>query len=136
MKKRDELITYAKLENPDIISITETWINISDKHLISEVSIPGYNVFLNCRENKRGGGVIMYIKDNINATEISRASTPSYEAIYVKLRVNKKQIIVATIYRPPKTTLENDVILYNELETIVRTKTTVILGDFNLPRIN
>ena len=136
MKKRDELITYAKLENPDIISITETWINISDKHLISEVSIPGYNVFLNCRENKRGGGVIMYIKDNINATEISRTNTPSYEAVYVKLKVNKKHIIVATIYRPPKTTLENDIILYNELEAIVKTKTSVILGDFNLPRIN
>ena len=97
MKKRDELITYAKSENPDIISITETWLNISAKHLISEVSIPGYNMFLNCRENKRGGGVIMYVKDNINATEISRPSTPSYEAVYVKLKVNKKHIISATI---------------------------------------
>ena len=136
VKKRDELIAYAKSENPDIISITETWLNISDKHLISEVSIPGYNIFLNCRENKKGGGVCMYVRDTITATEINRSSSPSYEAVYVKLKVNKKHIIAATIYRPPKTTLENDIILYNELETIIKNKASIIFGDFNLPRIN
>ena len=78
----------------------------------------------------------MYIKDSINATELSRSNTPSYEAVYVKLKVNKKHIIVATIYRPPKTTLENDIMLYNELETILKTRTSIIFGDFNLPRIN
>ena len=136
MNKRDELITYATSEKPDIISITETWINISDKHLISEVNIPGYNAFLTCRENKRGGGVITYIKDNISATEINRTNTSAYEAVYIKLNVNKKHIIVATIYRPPKTTLDNDAILYNEIETIIKTKTSIICGDFNLPYIN
>ena len=49
-------------EKPDIISITETWLNTSEKHLISEANIPGYNMFLSCRENKRGGGVILYVK--------------------------------------------------------------------------
>ena len=136
IKKREELVAYAMSENPDIISITETWLNISDKHLIAEISIPGYNMFLNCRENKRGGGVILYIKNSISAIEINKANSTAYESVYVKLKINRKHIIVATIYRPPKMTSENDEILFNEIETITRTKTCIICGDFNLPHIN
>ena len=136
MNKRDELVAYAMSEKPDIISITETWLNISDKHLISEVNIPGYNMFLNCRENRKGGGVILYIKDTISATEVEKVNRPAYESLYVKIRVNGKYIILATIYRPPKMSLEDDNLLYDEIEAVVKTKPSIICGDFNLPRIN
>ncbi len=136
MNKRDELVTYALSENPDIISITETWINPSDKHLISEVSIPGYNMFLKCRENRKGGGVILYVKDTISATEIEKVNRPAYESIYVKIKVNRKYIILVTIYRPPKMSPEDDILLYDEIEAVVKTKPAIICGDFNLPRIN
>ena len=136
IKKRDELVTYVMSEKPDIVSITETWLNISENHLISEVNIPGYNMFLNCRENKRGGGVLLYIKDTINATEINKEKRSAYESVYVKIKINKQYLIIATIYRPPKMTPENDKLLYDEIETVVKTKTSIICGDFNLPRIN
>ena len=123
-------------EKPDIVSITETWLNINEKHLVSEINIPGYNMFLNCRETKRGGGVILYIKDTINAMEVNKTNRSAYESVYVKIKINKKLLIIATIYRPPKTTLENDKLLYEEIETIVSTKTSIICGDFNLPHIN
>ena len=123
-------------EKPDIVSITETWLNINEKHLVSEINIPGYNMFLNCRETKRGGGVILYIKDTINAMEVNKTNRSAYESVYVKIKINKKLLIIATIYRPPKTTLENDKLLYDEIETIVSTKTSIICGDFNLPHIN
>ena len=123
-------------EKPDIVSITETWLNINEKHLVSEINIPGYNMFLNCRETKRGGGVILYIKDTINAVEVNKTNRSAYESVYVKIKINKKLLIIATIYRPPKTTLENDKLLYDEIETIVSTKTSIICGDFNLPHIN
>ena len=93
-------------------------------------------MFLSCRENKRGGGVMIYIKNSINAIEIKKTSRPAYESVYVKLKINRRHLIVATIYRPPKTTRQNDILLYSELETIIKTKTAVICGDFNLPTIN
>ena len=123
-------------ENPDIISITETWLDISDKHLVSEVSIPGYNTFLNCRKNRKGGGVILYVKDTIHATEIEKENRPAYESVYVRIKINRQHIILATIYRPPKTSLENDNLLYEEIEAIVKTKTSIVCGDFNLPHVN
>ena len=136
IKKRDELLAYVISEKPDIVSITESWLNISENHTVSEVSIPGYNLFLNCRENKKGGGVMLYIKDTINATEISKENRSAYESVYVKIKINKKYLIIAAIYRPPKTSLENDQLLYDEIETTVKTKTSIICGDFNLPHIN
>ncbi len=72
MNKRDELVAYALSENPDIITITGSWLDIGNEHLISEVSIPGYNTLLNCRENRKRGGVILYVKDTIQATEIEK----------------------------------------------------------------
>ena len=45
-------------------------------------------------------------------------------------------LIVATIYRPPETTLENDKFLYDEIEIIVNTKTSIICRNLNLPHIN
>ena len=45
VSKRDELIVYAETEKPDLILITESWINSKDKHLLAELSIPGYKTF-------------------------------------------------------------------------------------------
>ncbi len=126
IQKRDELVAYVTSEQSDIISITETWININDKHLISEVNIPGYTIFLDCRENRRGGGVILYIKDSIDAIEINKNKRSAYESVYVKIKVNRKRVIIGTIYRPPKTTIEDDQLLYEELESVIKTKNSII----------
>ena len=48
----------------DIITLSETWLK-DNKLLLQYVSIPGYNFeFLN-RQNKRGGGVGVYLKDHL-----------------------------------------------------------------------
>ena len=67
--KRNELLTYVVAETPDIVSITESWVNTKDKHLLAEIAIPGYKTFLNCRTHKAGGGVILYIKENLQAID-------------------------------------------------------------------
>ncbi len=51
--KRDELLAYVATEEPDVIAINETWVNSS--HLMSELSIAGYESFHKNREHKRRG---------------------------------------------------------------------------------
>lgn len=46
-----------------------------------------------------------------------------------------ENVIATTIYRP-KTTPDDHEILHNELETILKTKTSIICGNFNMPEIN
>ena len=52
---------------PDIIGITES----SHKDMVdAELIPPGYVMFRKDRQERMGGGVIMYIKDSIQAYEL------------------------------------------------------------------
>ena len=48
----------------DIITLSETWLK-NDKHLLEYVNLPGYKFSYRNRDEKRGGGVGVYIKDCI-----------------------------------------------------------------------
>lgn len=65
------LSTFAEFEAMayeykfDILTLSETWFT-DNQHLIDHVQIPGYNLYYrNRNNNKRGGGVAAYIRDNI-----------------------------------------------------------------------
>ncbi len=47
--KRNELSAYVATEKPDVVAITETWANST--HLVSELSLPGYEIFQKKRTN-------------------------------------------------------------------------------------
>ena len=48
------------LDEPHIISITESWADISD----AELGMTGYVMFRKDRIGRRGGGLIVFIKKN------------------------------------------------------------------------
>ena len=54
--------------NPHIIGITESWANtdITD----AELGLTGYVMFRRDRIGRRGGAVILYVKESIQAYEI------------------------------------------------------------------
>jgi len=72
--KIDELSSRCRLQNPDIIAITETWLDplVPD----SFVCISGYNL-ARCDRNANGGGVALYIKSSI-AFDLVPLSLPSH----------------------------------------------------------
>ena len=111
--KRSHLLTHARTEKPDFIMITESWLNIRDKHLLAEVAIPGYNVFEKCRTEKNGGGVLIYAKNAIEATKIDKIDVEPCDSLYVEIKRNNKKYILGVVYRPPKLSEENDKMLYN-----------------------
>ena len=55
--------------DPHIIGLTESWANkdISDAKLLG---LAGYVMFMRDQIGRRGGGVILYIKESIQADEI------------------------------------------------------------------
>ncbi len=70
LPKRDMLLDYIDVENPDIIAITETWATAD--HLLIEYSAPGYESFFKNSLNKKGGGVICYVKNTLPAMKIKK----------------------------------------------------------------
>ena len=62
--KFDQLqILIAQCSNLHVIALTETWLR--GNTVDSEISLPGYALFRNDRNNGSGGGIAIYVKDSL-----------------------------------------------------------------------
>ena len=59
-QKIELLHTYLEVENIDLAALSETWFH--DDILRAETHISGYQCFRKDRIDKRGGGVVLYVK--------------------------------------------------------------------------
>ena len=68
VNKKNELNIMVEDINPHIIGITKLWANkdISD----AELGLTGYIMFRKDRTRRKGEGIILYIKESIQAHEI------------------------------------------------------------------
>ena len=116
----------------DILGVTETWLdsNIDD----SEVPIDGYNLCRVDRKNENHGGIVCYIKSDLNYCINDDLLINDVESLWVEINLpHTKPIIVGTIYRVPDAKAEyvnmidamfqNCVSIYDD---------AIIVGDFNL----
>ena len=68
--KRDELLLLIEEHQIDIIGLTESWSR--EGILDGEVCFDGFNLFRRDRsDGRRGGGVMLFVKDNIPSINIS-----------------------------------------------------------------
>jgi len=123
-------------KNIDIMTLSEVWGNHTD------FNHPTYQPLItNLRINKRGGGVGILVKKDINFTIINEMSKVNnrIEIITIKIKHKKKYRLISSIYRPPNQTTSaiNDFIL--EINEILEFKKNTykdtkidILGDFNI----
>ena len=92
MYKKGELNIMVNDSDPHIIGITESWANkdITD----AELGLEGYVMFRKDRMGRRGGGVLLYVKDTIPAYEIQlREEADCEEAIWCKLVTGHKTVV-------------------------------------------
>lgn len=61
----DKLLTDSNL---DFICLSETWLTKTSPQ--AAFNIPGYNIFRRDRETGKGGGLLFYIKDNLQCKQI------------------------------------------------------------------
>ena len=82
--KKNELNIMVEDIDPHIIGITESWAN---KHISdTELGLTGYVMFRKDRIGRRGGEVILYVKESIQAYEIKLKREADYdEAVWCKI---------------------------------------------------
>ena len=68
LNKKNELNIMVEDIDPHIIGITESWANIDITD--AELGLTGYVMFRKDRIRRRSGGVILYVKESIQAYEI------------------------------------------------------------------
>ena len=114
----------------DIIAVSETWLNKYNSDLYS---LNGFQMYNQDRDTARGGGVAIYVRENIKHTVnngLSIAVENCFECLTVDLYVPRK-ITVSCVYRKPGSNIET---FSDKIEEMFRCKTTplYICGDFNV----
>lgn len=131
------LSQYAKVNEPKIIGITETWAKPEFPDGIYTIS--GYKLLRADRSDKRGGGVMLYIHESVSFSEASFGSFFDFEYLSCTINLpNDKRLGLLCVYRPPNISDDGDNKLIQVLETFLKQKYyfNVIIGDFNMPQID
>ena len=114
-----------------IIGLTETWLKPSN---ISAYGIGGYNHVGITRQNTKGGGISLFISQEIVYSEMTDLCmvTDYLECLFVKVNTNGSSYVVGVVYRPPNSniTLFNEKI--NDILNEVSNMSCYVMGDYNI----
>lgn len=116
------------IENIKIIILVETNINEEET---SFYEIHGFESNFINRPNRSGGGIAIYVRNNLTYTNISTTFS-SFESLCIKINTLENITIVA-VYRPPSLNVYDFIRELDDiLQTIKRQKTVILLGDINI----
>ena len=131
LRKMDQLRLLSERNGADIITLSETWLNIDIDD--NEIELPGYSITRRDRSERTGGGVMIYIRENLVFNERNDLHN-SNEAIWIQVnRIRCKPLIIGCVYRPPNQQVDKFLGDFNNsLAGIESHFDKIILGDFNI----
>ena len=146
MNKLEELENICRKYDPDILCITETWM---DESVPAQSHIPsGYKVIRKDRSEKfkqkygksKGGGVAIFYKSHLRVDKKSYLTDEVEEILWVSVK-GKESFMLGTVYRSEYTDILNENHGESKLEENIRkasevTNRMIITGDFNIDTAN
>ena len=130
VNKQDDLHKLLVDSNTDIVLLCETWLNSCN---VFRIDLPSYNFVYKNRLSKKGGGVGILIKDHLKHRVLDVDS--SIESIFIELKTHSESLCLGSCYRPPNTNVNQFLLDYQQLLSIVKSKTRcpLLIGlDHNL----
>ena len=134
VSKREEIQLLIADNQPQFVALTETWLteDIQD----TEVTIDGYNMRRADRIGSGYGGVLLYVKEEIQLAvmETHQSLDNKCEMLICTAKLPSGQAYtIAVIYRSPNNT---DPRWMHTLRKYSQRPGFIITGDFNFPHIN
>ena len=127
--KKTELNIMVDDIKPHIIGITESWANNDITY--AEFGLEGYVMFRKDRTGRRGGGVLLYIKETIPAYELQlHEEADCNEAIWCNLVTGYTTVTIGVVHRCPNITEQNNEKIHNAISEVSKAG-CIIMGDFN-----
>ena len=137
---------YCLEESPDVLAIQETKFTVES--LPPHLDIDGYKYFVTERseQDKKGGGLIMYYKDEIPVRSWTRPGkdmtvVTAHESQWIMLETRTAKMAIANVYFACQSSKNRNFIewnteLYNELKADIEVLrdlnfAIIIVGDFN-----
>ena len=120
----------------DVIILTETWLK--NDRLNAEYFDDSYAVYRKDRTFKRGGGVLIALKNKLFSSEqIVISNADNLEYVCVKATINSHHIYIYSAYIPPNSSADVYLSHLAAMHTIAvdPEDVLIIVGDFNLPHV-
>ena len=115
----------------DVLAILET--TLDDSFPAGQFKIPGYALPFRLDRNQNGGGILVFVREDIPVKFLSSEKKP-IEAFFFEPNIHKKEWLVCCSYNPNKSnisrhldTLRKSLDLYS-----AHYETTILLGNFNV----
>ena len=134
--KLDEIKVLVGFKRPHILLFVESWLHSDIED--NEIKIDGYKIFRRDRDSvvkSRGGGLLIYVQDNINVIEISESLSFNIECLWIKVLGEHKNLNFGLYYRPPNSNESDDLEMFNSIRKLMDLD-GIVIGDFNYPKIN
>ena len=114
-----------------IIGFTETSLKLSN---IESFGIAGYNHVGVTRQSGKGGGVSLFISDDIIYSEIQELDMVEdhIECIFIKITTSGHTYFIGLAYRPPNNNITEFSNTIHSILDKVASKHCYIMGDYNL----
>ena len=97
VNKKNELNIMVEYIDPHIIGNTESWANTDIKD--AKLGMTGYVMFRRDRIGRRGRGVILYVKESIQAYKIKLEREADYDkAVWSKLVSGNSKVTIGLVY--------------------------------------
>ena len=143
INKIDEFKTrYVNDEyRPDIIMITEVLPKNNRYSIVkAELALDGYEMFPENFPQSNSRGVLIYVKQELQAVEISiKHDFKEFVCVKINLRNNDK-LLICCIYKSPSSTEENNDLLNELLVNISNLEESfshvLLTGDYNFPSVD
>ena len=139
--KVDELAAFMSANKVHIAAITESWL--TDEIGDDQISIGGYVIHRKDRTHGRGGGVCVYVSQQISITRYLELENLNLECMWLWARPPRlprplSAIAVCVVYNPPDKSVQEQRELCDYLVSSIDTIRSkypdcgiVVLGDFN-----
>ena len=119
--------------NIDILVIEETKIDSTFPE--AQFCIPGYKKPFRKDRNAHGGGIIVYVREDIPSRELNSFKIDEgVEGMFIEINLRKSKWLVLATYKPPDHSKEqyfdfirNSLDFYSE-----KYKNIILMGDFNI----
>ena len=100
--KYPSIAKFISDNDTNLFAMSETWIRpdtISAN--LSEITPPGYNLYQQPREVRRGGGLGFFIKEGLAPSVVPTKTCTTFENFLLKISLHKESFYFLNIYRPP-----------------------------------
>ena len=104
IRNKFDTLVQQITNNIDILMISETKLDNSFPE--GQFLIPGYSSPYRFDRNRRGGGIMLYVREDIPSKLLSVENQP-IEGFYVEINLRKKKWLFCGTYNPHRNNIDN-----------------------------